>query len=86
MEPFGVVSVEVNTQATVSVKHRWIFHDVDVVVFDRPPQPFDKNIVKDQSSSVHADFDLVLEQHLDERHRRKLDALVAVENIRTSIR
>ena len=86
MEPRGVVLVEVSTQAAVSVSHRRIFHDVNVVIFDRPPQPLDKDVIQIPAASVHTDSDLVFQQYLDKDHRCKLDALIAVEDIRPTVR
>ena len=85
MESFGVVPVKIRPQAAVGIGHRRILHDVNVVVFDRPPKSLDKNIVKDPPAPVHADPDIVLQQNPDERHRRELNSLVTVEYLRLAV-
>ena len=34
----------------------FITHDIDVIVLDRPPESFDKNVVKSPSTAIHTDF------------------------------
>ena len=85
MEPFGIIPVEIRSQSIMGIGHRRILHDVNVVIFDRSPESLDEDIVKDPSTTVHADPDLVLQQDLDERHRRELNPLVAVEDIRLAV-
>lgn len=54
--------------------------NVNIVVFDCSPEPFDKDVVKDPATPIHTDSDIIVQQLLREVHRRKLDALIIVKN------
>ncbi len=51
----------------------------------RSPQPLDEYVLKTTSTTVHADLDLVLHQHLYPLNRAELAALVRVENLVTRL-
>ena len=58
---------------------------IDFFVFDRLPQPLDKDVVAPCAFAVHADFDVVCLEHLDEGRAGKLAALVGVEDFRDPV-
>lgn len=57
---------------------RWLGPEIDLFVFDRSPEPLDKDIVLPGAAAVHADFDAEVFQNLRERDRCKLAALVII--------
>ncbi len=83
MKPFGIVNIEIFPKAIMSVNHRRIFLDVNISVFDRPPQTLDKDIVKGPSSPIHADPNSCVQQLLRKIDRRELYALIVIEDLRS---
>jgi len=58
---------------------------VQVMVFEGPPEPLDKDVVPALAPSVHADGDVVILEHLSETVTDKLTALVGVEDFRPAM-
>ncbi|WP_394708055.1 hypothetical protein [uncultured Desulfosarcina sp.] len=58
---------------------------VNVLVLEGPPQSLDENVVLAAASTIHADGDLIILEHLGESVAGKLSTLVGVENIRRTI-
>src|SRR6195952_1607954 len=58
---------------------------VDLFVLDRPPQPFDEDVVAPRAPAVHADGDPSLPQHAGEGVAGELRALVAIEDLRLAV-
>lgn len=56
--------------------------EVDFLIFNRPPEAFEKNIVKDAATAVHTDTDLLLFQSTGKLTAGKLTALINVEDLR----
>ena len=54
---------------------------VQVVMFEGPPQPLDKDVVLASAAAVHADVDVVALENLGEAGAGKLGALVGVEDL-----
>ena len=55
---------------------------VNLLIFDRAPQPLDKDVVHEAAASVHRDRDPRRLQLAGERRAGELRALVGVGNIR----
>lgn len=53
---------------------------VHMLILDRPPKPFHKNVVQCPAAPVHADFDALVQQRLGEAGSGELRALVGVED------
>ena len=51
-------------------------------VFQATPQALDKDIVEEAASAIHTDLYALCRQRFNERRRRKLRALVGVEDFR----
>ena len=49
---------------------------IDLLILDRFPNPLHKNIVPPSPFSIHADFDVILDEQLRESHAGELRALV----------
>lgn len=58
---------------------------IDLLILDRPPEPFDKDVVAPRSSTVHADGDAVVEQDLGEGDAGELAPLVGVKDFGPAI-
>ncbi len=59
--------------------------DIDVVVLDRAPEPFDEHVVDRPADTVHRDGDLGVKEHLDERVSGELRFLIGVEDLGCAI-
>jgi hypothetical protein len=55
---------------------------VEVVVFDGPPQPLNEDVVLATAAAVHADSDPVVLENLGESVAGKLGSLIGVGNLR----
>ena len=58
---------------------------IDVIVFDRAPEPLDEHVVDRSSDPVHRDGDPGVEQHLHEGVRGELRPLIGVEDLRRAV-
>ncbi len=56
--------------------------DVDLLVFNRPPEPFHHDVVPPSALAVHADLHTRIGQHLREVPAGELAALIGVEDFR----
>ena len=85
MKARRVVKVEVVFYSRLQLLHRIVAFQVDILVLEALPQTLDTNIVQCSLFSVHADFDVVLFQHVDKTIRRKLAFLTRIEDRRAAI-
>lgn len=74
-----VVKVKVFFKTIVQFQSIGVGAKVNVLVFDAPPEPFDKDIVQCPAPSVHTDGNLPVLQHLCELPGGELASLVRVE-------
>ena len=58
---------------------------IDLLIFDRSSEPFDKDVVPPRALSVHADLDFGILQRLDEVDGRELAALIRVHDPRLAV-
>ena len=59
--------------------------EVNLVVFDRPPEPFDEDVVQRTAAAVHRQLHPEGEQRLGKLGGRELAALIGVEDLRHAI-
>ena len=85
MGSFGVIEGQVFGQIGAGVGHIVIGPQIDFLVFDRLPQPLDKDVVAPCAFAVHADFDVVFLENIGESRAGKLAALVGVEDFRGAV-
>ena len=85
MGPALVVEGEVPADRGARRADSVVGPQVDLFVFDRPPQPFDEDVVPPRASAVHADSDPRLPQHAGEGVAGELRTLVAVEDLRLTV-
>jgi len=51
-----IVEEEVFGQAIAGLGHRLVLMEIDLLVFDGPPETLDKDIIKDPTATVHANW------------------------------
>ncbi len=76
-----IVEAKILIQAGVRVPDLLPVTQIHLVIFDRTPQPFDKNIIKSPTTPIHTDRNPLREQFSRKRQTGKLTALIAVENL-----
>src|SRR4029077_7843245 len=62
MRPFGVIEVQIPPERSTCLADTVIGVQIDLLIFDRPPQPLDKDVVAPRTAAIHADRDRVLQQ------------------------
>ena len=66
--------------------HRGLFLDVDVLVFEAPPQPLDEHVVHPAPFAIHADFHAPLGEPARPFCAGELAALIRVKDLRHALR
>jgi len=73
MGPTGIVeAVDVSAERSPRLGNAGIGPQVNLLVFDAPPEPFDEHIVPPRPFAIHADRDLVTSQQPREGQAREL--------------
>ena len=85
MGPPPIVEGQITADQDASVADTVIGSEIDLLVFDRAPQPLDKDIVAPGASAVHADSNAGLGQHFGEGKARELRSLVGIEDFGTAL-
>jgi len=85
MPTLFVVETNPVAQAVVKLGAAVKRMQVEVVMFDRPPESLDEDVILASAAAVHADVDTVVFENLGERGTGKLRALIGVEDLRPSI-
>jgi hypothetical protein len=75
-----VVEGHISTDPEAGVGHGFIGVKVDLLVFDRSPEPFDEDVVPPSSFAVHRDADFGILQLLDEVEGCELATLVRIKD------
>ncbi len=81
MRSTGVVEDQISAQALSGRRHAVVGAQVDFLVFDRPPQAFDEDVVAPCALAIHADLDAGVLQRLDEVDGGELRSLIRVHNL-----
>ena len=50
-----IIKNEIHSQGLNELKHRYVFFQVNLFIFDGAPKPFNENVIHGAPSSVHAD-------------------------------
>ena len=82
MWPFSIVEADPVFDHAFGLEAVLQFVQIDGLLFERPPQPFDEDIVEIPAPSIHRDFDVRLGQGCDPSRScelRSLDALLSVK-------
>ena len=82
MRTIRIVKVKIYFQALLGLRNESVFLDVNILVFDRAPEAFDKNIVEDPTAAVHADGNTLLFENVCKLSARELNALICIKDLR----
>ena len=63
MRPLAVVKVQISANRRARLADAVIGAQINLLVFDRFPEPLDEDVVAPRALAVHADRDLVVDQH-----------------------
>ena len=85
MRPPRVVECQIPAQAFSGGRDAVVGAQIDLLVFDRSPQPLDKDIVAPGVFAVHTDLDFGVLQRLDEVDRGELADLIRIHDIRLEV-
>ncbi len=77
-----VIEAEVLSQRGTSLFDADVFFCVNLFVLHAAPQALGEDVVLVAAAPIHADFDAVLVQHINEHLRGKLCALIGVVDVR----
>ena len=62
----AIVEIEIASDRGTCVRHALVGVQIDLLVLHRPPEPLDEHVVPPSALSVHADRDIVLNEHAGE--------------------
>lgn len=82
MELLMVVEAEPVADAGSRLRHAPVVVQIDLFVFQRAPQPLNKDVVHVAPAAIHADRHAALGQHAGELVGRELRTPIAVEDLR----
>ena len=74
-----VVVLKVLAKPFIEFWHALVVVEVDVLILHTAPQPFYEYVVQCTTSTIHADEDLSIQQHLCELFAGELTPLVGIE-------
>ena len=80
MRPLVSVEVEVSSKRLLGLPAVGVVPQVDLLVLDRPPQPFDEHVVESAAATIHRDRHTSLFQSAREGRRRELRSLIGIED------
>ena len=81
MRPRAIVEAQMPADRGPGFGDAVVVAQADLLVFHRPPEPFDEDVVAPGALAVHADGDLGPLQHRDEVGAGELRTLIAVEDL-----
>ena len=82
MGPLGIVEVDPLADNPVRLEAVGQLVQISRLVFERPPQTFDEDVVHVPASSVHRYLDLRVLENTGELEAGELAALIRIENLR----
>src|SRR5947209_5704521 len=81
MRTLIIIETEISFQPQDGFSHRLIIFQKDFFVFDRSPESFNKDIVKDPASTVHTDMNSCPIKDVGKIKASKLRALISIKDI-----
>src|SRR5450756_2308206 len=78
----AIIKVQIAADRSAGLADVVVGLEINLLVFNAAPQPFDEHVVPPCSLAVHADGDLVFDQHASECRAGELAALIRVEDLR----
>ena len=85
MNPLVIVKVKILLQSLPGHRQAVVVVQIDLLIFHRSPQPFDKDVIKHATSSVHADPNPGDLQSSSKGLTGELHPLIAVEDFGLSL-
>ena len=85
MKPSAVIEVHVALHASAELRQGNVVIELDILVFQRPPEAFHFGVVTAPAASVHADGDSELLQFVRELPAGELASLIRIEYLRDSV-
>ena len=85
MKPVLIVKVEIISQSTRSRSHRIIVVEINLLILDTAPKPFNEDIVKIAASAVPTDGNISGFESIGKGIRSELTALVIIEYQRSRL-
>ena len=79
MKPVLIVKVEIISQSTTSRSHRIIVVEINLLILDTAPKPFNEDIVKIAASAVPTDGNISRFESINKSISSELTALVIIE-------
>ena len=83
--PLSVEVIEVVGDRRSGFCHALVGAQVDLLVLQAPPQPFDEHVVEPAALDVHRDRHVVLLENAREGLRGELGSLIGIEDLRCPI-
>ncbi len=85
MRPDRIVECHVACDPGLSIAGRVVGMEVDLFIFEAPPQPFHEHVVAPAPFPIHADLDAMLDEQPRELLAGKRTALIGVEDLGAAI-
>src|ERR1700693_4936384 len=85
MRTSAVVKVETPADLMSRLADGFVGSQIDLLVFDAAPQPFDEHVVAPGPFAIHADGDAVAGKQAGEGRTGELRALIGVEDLRLAM-
>src|SRR5438094_10379667 len=77
----AIVEIEIRGELDSRLGHAVVRVQINVLVFDRFPQPLDKHVVAPAALAIHADTDALTLQHTEEVAAGELAALIGIHDL-----
>ena len=85
MSPLGIEERHVPSDQCTRLRDAVVGLQVDLLILQTAPQPFDEDIVDPPALAVHADADAVSLKHRGECLAGELTALIGIEDLRPPV-
>jgi hypothetical protein len=85
MGPEVVVLVDEGSQGFLGLFHVCVVFEVNLIIFDGPPESFGDDVVQGPAFTVHTDFHFQIQKDLGKIRAGEGCPLIAVENLRLPI-
>ncbi len=80
MGPYRIVEAQITVNANAGIPGCFVFVNINILVLDTTPKPFDKDVVVSPSPVVHADSGTGIEEDLRVFRAGEVASLVAVHD------
>src|SRR5271169_3997764 len=85
MRASTIIKVQIAAERSAGFTDAVVSPQIDFLVFDAAPQPFDEHVVPPSAFAVHADRNAVVGKHAGEGPAGELRALVRIEDVRFAV-